>query len=92
MNRTNLLHVENGIKEADIRIVQLDANKTDLSVANKLVRSVVLDADTGILTVTLLNGTSKIKPPVELVVGDLVNSEPRSTILHPAAIMLTEIS
>jgi len=84
--------VENGIKEADIRIVQLDANKTDLSVANKLVRSVVLDADTGILTVTLLNGTSKIKPPVELVVGDLVNSEPRSTILHPAAIMLTEIS
>ena len=58
LNRTNLLHVENGVKEADNRIVQLDAKKTDLSVANTLVKSVVLDADTGILTVTLLNGTS----------------------------------
>ncbi|MTK08461.1 MAG: hypothetical protein F8N38_15425 [Hungatella sp.] len=59
VNRTNLLHMENGIKEADNRIVQIDANKADKSALNTMVKDVTLDTDTGILTVTLQNGTTK---------------------------------
>lgn len=57
INRTNLLKMENGIKEADNRIVQLDASKADKSALNTMVKDVTLDTDTGILTVTLQNGT-----------------------------------
>lgn len=39
-DRTNLLHLENGVKEADIRIVQLDASKLSMEIANTLVKSV----------------------------------------------------
>jgi len=59
INRTNLLKMENGIKEADNRIVQIDANKADKSALNTMVKDVVLDTDTGILTVTLQNGSTK---------------------------------
>lgn len=57
LNRTNLLHVENGIKEADNRIVQLDAKKAEKSDMLTMVKDVTLDTKTGILKVTLLNGT-----------------------------------
>lgn len=57
INRPNLLHAENGIKEADKRIVQLDAKKAELSLVNLLVRSIVVDAKTGVITVTQQNGT-----------------------------------
>ena len=56
LNRTNLLHLENGVKEADIRIVQLDASKLSMDIANTLVKSVNVDAKTGVITVTKLNG------------------------------------
>ena len=56
LNRTNLLHLENGVKEADIRIVQLDASKLSMKIANTLVKSVNVDAKTGVITVTKLNG------------------------------------
>jgi cell wall-associated NlpC family hydrolase len=59
INRKNLLHAENGIKEADNRIVQLDANKADKSLVNTMVKDVSMDTTTGVLTVTLLNGTTK---------------------------------
>lgn len=59
LNRTNLLHAENGIKEADNRIVQLDAKKAEQAVVNVMVKDVALDAKTGVLTVTFLNGTTK---------------------------------
>lgn len=59
LNRTNLLHAETGIKEADNRIVQLDAKKAELAIVNAMVKDVNLDAKTGVLTVTLLNGTTK---------------------------------
>lgn len=59
INRTNLLKMENGIKEADNRIVQLDANKVDKTQINSLVKDVTLDTNTGIMTVTLQNGTTK---------------------------------
>ena len=57
INRTNLLKIENGIKEADKRIVQLDAKKAEQSLVNTLVKQITLDTDTGILTVTQQNGT-----------------------------------
>lgn len=59
LNRTNLLHTENGVKELDNRTVQLDANKADKSQINALVKDVTLDTNTGIMTVTLQNGTTK---------------------------------
>jgi hypothetical protein len=59
MNRTNLLKIENGIKEADNRTAQIDANKADKSQINALVKDVSLDSNTGILTVTLQNSTTK---------------------------------
>lgn len=59
LNRTNLLHAENGIKEADNRIVQMDANKADKSLVNTMVKDVSMNTTTGVLTVTLQNGTTK---------------------------------
>lgn len=59
INRTNLLKMENGIKEADNRIVHIDANKADKSMVSALVRDITVDTDTGILTVTYQNGSVK---------------------------------
>ena len=58
LNRTNLLHTENGVKELDNRTVQLDANKADKSQINVLVRDVSVD-DNGIFTITYQNGLVK---------------------------------
>lgn len=57
LSRTNLLHAENGIKEADNRIVQLDQRKAEQSTVNAMVSNVTLDPKTGVLTVSLLNGS-----------------------------------
>ncbi|WP_312432800.1 collagen-like triple helix repeat-containing protein [Lacrimispora sp.] len=57
INRTNLLKIENGIKEADNRIVQIDAKKAELSLVNTLVKEITLDTDSGIMTVKQQNGT-----------------------------------
>lgn len=51
------MHLERGINENDNRIVQLDAKKVEQSVANLLVKSVIVDTKTGVISVTLLNGT-----------------------------------
>lgn len=56
LNRKNLLNMENGIKEVDTRIVQLDASKLSMEIANTLVKSVNVDAKTGVITVTKLGG------------------------------------
>lgn len=56
LSRKNLLNMENGIKEADTRIVQLDASKLSMEIANTLVKSVNVDAKTGVITVTKLGG------------------------------------
>lgn len=59
VNATNLNYMDNSIKEVDNRIVQLDAKKAEQAVVNAMVKDVNLDAKTGVLTVTLLNGTTK---------------------------------
>jgi len=57
INETNLNYMDRGIKEADNRIVQLDAKKAELSLVNTLVKEITLDTETGILTVTQQNGS-----------------------------------
>ena len=59
INRTNLLKMENGIKEADNRLVLMDTNKADKSMVNALVKDITVDVDTGILTITYQNGSVK---------------------------------
>jgi hypothetical protein len=59
INALSLNYMDNGIKELDNRTVQLDANKAEKSSLNTLVKDVTLDTNTGILTVTLQNGTVK---------------------------------
>jgi len=59
LNRTNLLHTENGVKELDNRTVQLDANKADKSQINALVKDISVDTKTGIWTITYQNGSIK---------------------------------
>ena len=59
LNRTNLIHTENGVKELDNRTVHLDANKADKSMVNTLVKDVAVDAKTGIWTITYQNGSVK---------------------------------
>ncbi len=59
INRTHLLKMENGIKEGDNRLVQMDASKADKSLVNTLVKDITVDADNGILTITYQNGTVK---------------------------------
>lgn len=57
INETSLNYMDRGIKEADNRIVQLDAKKAELSLVNTLVKEITLDTETGILTVTQQNGS-----------------------------------
>ena len=57
LNRTNLIHTENGVKELDNRTVQLDAKKLDISTANLMVKSVVVNAKSGVITVDRLQLT-----------------------------------
>lgn len=57
INEYWLNHIEAGINENDNRSVLLDANKLDKSAAQKYVKSVTLDKKTGVLTVTLVDGT-----------------------------------
>lgn len=59
INRTNLLKMENGIKEADNRLVQMDANKADKSTVLALVKDIAVDTKTGIWTITYQNGSVK---------------------------------
>lgn len=57
LSERNLMNLENGVEEVDNRIVQLDANKADMTTVNTMVKSVTMDTRTGIMTVALLDGT-----------------------------------
>lgn len=59
INRKNLYHAENGINEADNRIVQLSVDKAEISLVNTLVKDVSVNTKNGVITVTLQNGTIK---------------------------------
>lgn len=59
LGATNLNHMDTALNEVDNRIVALDQNKLEKSTANTMVKSWDLNLDTGIITVVLLNGTTK---------------------------------
>ena len=57
INAYRLNHLEGGVNENDNRLVALSEDKAEQTVVNKMVKSVTLNKDTGVLTVTLLDGT-----------------------------------
>lgn len=54
------MNLEDGVAEVDNRIVQLDAKKADQATLNAMVKNVTMDSKTGIMTVTLLDGTKSM--------------------------------
>lgn len=57
INAYRLNHLEGGVNENDNRLVALSEDKAEQTVVNKMVKTVELNKDTGVLTVTLLDGT-----------------------------------
>lgn len=53
----NLNKMDAAINVIDDRVIQVDLAKADKSSVNQMVSNVAMDADTGILTVTLVDGT-----------------------------------
>lgn len=59
LGQTNLNHMDNGILQCAQYIVSLSQDKAENTVVNQMVKSVTVDADTGIITVTQQNGSVK---------------------------------
>ena len=57
INAYRLNHLEGGVNENDNRLVALSEDKAEQTVVNKMVKAVTLNKATGVLTVTLLDGT-----------------------------------
>nr|DAN97719.1 MAG TPA: hypothetical protein [Caudoviricetes sp.] len=57
LGATNLNKVDLALDTIDNRVLELDNNKLPIEVANTMVKSFGLDETTGVITVTLLNGT-----------------------------------
>ena len=71
INAYRLNHLEGGVNENDNRLVALSEDKAEQAVVNKMVKTVTLNKDTGVLTVTLLDGTqSTYDLDVEKVVAN----------------------
>lgn len=59
LGKSNLNKMDIAINTLDNRVIQLQAEKLDVDVANLMVSSWVMDMNTYVITVTLLNGTTK---------------------------------
>lgn len=59
LNATNLNAGDSAIDKLDDRIITLDTVKADMQVVNGMVADVSLNSDTGIITVTYKNGSTK---------------------------------
>ena len=57
LGQNNLRHMDNGILQCAQYILTLSQDKAEKSEVNTMVQNVTLDTDTGILTVSLKNGT-----------------------------------
>ena len=57
LGQKNLRHMDNGILQCAQYIIALSQDKAEKTDINKMVQSVALDEDTGVLTVTLKDGT-----------------------------------
>ena len=53
INAYRLNHLEGGVNENDNRLVALSEDKAEQAVVNKMVKTVTLNKDTGVLTVGL---------------------------------------
>ena len=74
--------MESGINESDNRIVRLDAEKLSREEAQKFVKSVTLDKTTGVLTVTLADGTqTSVDLDIEKVVTNFDLDEENNLVL-----------
>lgn len=58
LGATNLNKMDLALNEIDNRVVDMDTSKADASVVNNTVQSITYDDETGILTITKVNGTS----------------------------------
>ena len=58
INETNLNKIDLSLDTVDNRIIELETTKTDLETAYSLVKSIDFDEDTGVFTITKLNGTT----------------------------------
>ena len=58
LGATNLNKIDVALNEIDNRVVAMDTSKADASVVNNTVQSITYDDETGILTITKVNGTS----------------------------------
>lgn len=82
INEYWLNHMESGINESDNRIVRLDAEKLSREEAQKFVKSVTLDKATGVLTVTLADGTqTSVDLDIEKVVTNFDLDEENNLVL-----------
>lgn len=59
LGATNMNKMDSAINTLDDRVVTLDTTKADQTTVLKMVQDVDLDLDTGVLTITKLDGTTK---------------------------------
>lgn len=59
LNETNLNKIDGAVDEIDNRVITQDTTKLDKVTANTMVKDVSFDEETGIFTITLLNGSTK---------------------------------
>lgn len=59
LNETNLNKMDVALDEVDNRVLGLDTAKLDKATANTMVKDISFAENTGIFTITLLNGTKK---------------------------------
>lgn len=57
INESNLNHIEAGLDTVDTRVVTLDTTKANISTVNTAIQSLTLDTETGIFTITKIDGT-----------------------------------
>lgn len=57
INESNLNHIEAGLDTVDTRVVTLDTTKANVSTVNTAIQSLTLDTETGVFTITKIDGT-----------------------------------
>lgn len=58
LNESNLNRVDYALNEIDDRVIALDTDKADATTVNNLVRTIAVDDETGVITITKENGTT----------------------------------
>lgn len=56
LNESNLNRVDYAVNEIDDRVISLDTEKADVTVVNGLIKTIEVDDETGVITITKENG------------------------------------